>query len=73
MFLEAATATFSIKALLIPMALMGYAALSVLKQIMRFTLLATAASMVFWVPKTFVFAASIGKNSQEGTCLRAAA
>src|SRR5690606_8355815 len=70
---EAAIATFSIKAFEIPIALIGYAALSVLRQIILFTLLAIAASIVFCVPKTFVLVASMGKNSQEGTCFNAAA
>ena len=37
------------------------------------TLFAAAASITFLVPKTLVFVASKGKNSHDGTCLRAAA
>ena len=66
-------ATFSIKALEMPIALIGYAALSVLKQTTFFTPWAEAESMTFWVPKTLVFVASKGKNSQDGTCFNAAA
>src|SRR5699024_3439881 len=68
-----ATTTFSIIALDVPIALTGYAALSVDKQITFFTPSSTAAFNTFSVPKTFVFTASIGKNSQEGTCFKAAA
>ena len=63
-FLEAAIATFSIKAFEIPMALIGYAALSVLRQIIFLTPFAIAASIVFWVPNTFVLAASSGKQAR---------
>src|SRR5690606_32192628 len=70
---EAAIATFSIIALEIPIALIGYAALSVLKQITFFTPEVTAASITFCVPITLVCTACIGKNSQEGTCFKAAA
>ena len=43
----------------------------------RHTTFCTPSSMAAWstlsVPTTLVFTASIGKNSQEGTCLSAAA
>ena len=70
---DLATNTFSIIALEMPMALMGYTALSVLRQIMRFTPHCTAASVAFSVPRTLVFTASSGWNSQDGTCFNAAA
>src|SRR5687767_3744897 len=70
---EAATMTFSIMALEIPMALMGYTALSVLRHTSRLTPAAIAASMTFSVPMMLVLTASIGWNSQDGTCLSAAA
>ena len=65
--------TFSIIALLVPIALTGYAALSVERQITFFTPESIAAVSTLSVPKTFVFTASRGKNSQFGTCLSAAA
>jgi hypothetical protein len=71
--LALAIATFSISALDIPIALIGYAALSVLKQITFETLLLTADRITFYVPITLVYVASKGKNSQEGTCFNAAA
>jgi hypothetical protein len=71
--LDFATATLSSSAFDIPIALTGYAALSVDKQIIDFTPSAIATLRTFSVPKTLVFTASIGKNSQEGTCLSAAA
>ena len=64
---------FSIIAFEIPIALTGYAALSVERQIIFFTPAFIAAVNTFSVPRIFVFTASKGKNSQEGTCLRAAA
>lgn len=71
--LALARITFSIIALLIPMALMGYAALSVDKQTILFTPNCTAAVKTLFVPSTLVRTASMGKNSQEGTCFKAAA
>ena len=65
--------TFSIIALLIPMALMGYAALSVERQTTFFTPASMAAVNTLSVPSTLVRTASMGKNSQLGTCLSAAA
>ena len=56
-----------------PMALMGYAALSVDRQTMRRTPAPIAAVSTLSVPSTLVRTASMGKNSQEGTCLSAAA
>ena len=70
---DLATNTFSIIALEMPMALIGYTALSVLRQIMRLTPHWIAASVAFSVPMTLVLTASIGWNSHEGTCLSAAA
>jgi hypothetical protein len=58
--LDLATATFSIIALLIPIALIGYTALSVLRTTTLLTPLAVAASRTFCVPKIFVFKASMG-------------
>ncbi len=68
-----ATITFSIIAFEIPMALIGYTALSVLRHTTRFTPAATAASSTFSVPSTLVRTASIGWNSHDGTCFSAAA
>ena len=68
-----ATTTFSIIALLVPMAFMGYAALSVERHIAAFTPSSIAAVSTLSVPKTLVFTASKGKNSHEGTCFNAAA
>ena len=65
--------TFSIIALLIPIALIGYAALSVDKQTIFLTPAFIAAFNTLFVPSIFVLTASIGKNSQEGTCFNAAA
>ena len=56
-----------------PIALMGCTALSVPRQTTAATPLALAASMTLELPKTFVRTASSGKNSQDGTCLSAAA
>lgn len=56
----AATITFSIIALEMPMALIGYTALSVLRQTARLTPAATAASSTFSVPSTLVRTACIG-------------
>ena len=70
---DLATATFSIIALDIPMALTGYAALSVDRQTTFLTPASIAAFRTFSVPMTLVLIASIGKNSHEGTCLSAAA
>ena len=63
----------SIMALDFPMALMGYAALSVDRHTTRDTPSSIAACSTLSVPMTFVRTASMGKNSQEGTCLSAAA
>ena len=68
-----AMATFSSRALDMPMALIGYAALSVLRQITDFTPASIAAVSTLSVPITLVRMASMGKNSQEGTCFSAAA
>ena len=70
---DLATMTFSIIALDVPIAFTGYAALSVERQITFFTPASIAAVSTFSVPRTFVLTASIGKNSQEGTCFKAAA
>ena len=70
---ERATAIFSSIALVIPIALIGYAALSVDRQMTLFTPSSMAAVSTLSVPMTLVRTASIGKNSQEGTCLSAAA
>src|SRR5699024_45009 len=72
-FLDLATNTFSIIAFEMPIALIGYAALSVDKQITFFTFSLIALCKTFSVPKILVFTASIGKNSHEGTCFNAAA
>ena len=63
----------SIIALLMPIALMGYTALSVLKQTTDCTPAWSAARTTFSLPMTFVLTASMGKNSHEGTCFSAAA
>ena len=55
------------------MALMGYTALSVLRQTTDSTPARSAARMTLSLPPTLVCTACIGKNSQLGTCLRAAA
>jgi hypothetical protein len=55
------------------MALIGYTALSVLRQTTRFTPHSIAASSTFSVPSTLVRTACIGWNSHDGTCLSAAA
>src|SRR6516165_5578455 len=55
-----ATATFSISAFDIPIALIGYTALSVLNTITFFTPLAMAAFSVFSVPRMLVATASMG-------------
>ena len=68
-----ATTTFSIIAFDVPIALTGYAALSVERQTTFLTPASMAALRTFSVPKTLVLTASIGKNSQEGTCFKAAA
>lgn len=68
-----AWATFSINALLIPIALIGCTALSVLSTTTEPTPLRSAASMTLPLPRMLVRTASSGKNSQEGTCLSAAA
>ena len=56
-----------------PMALTGYAALSVPRQTSERTSLALQASTTLALPSTLVRTASSGKNSHEGTCLSAAA
>src|SRR5216683_2630749 len=73
MWRDDATMTFSIMAFEMPMALIGYTALSVLRQTRRFTPAATAAWITFSVPRMLVRTASIGWNSQDGTCFSAAA
>src|SRR5680860_1184037 len=66
-----ACATFSIMAFDMPMALTGYTALSVPRHTTLSTPFLFAASITFELPMTLVRTASIGKNSHEGTCLRA--
>ncbi len=73
MFRAKAWATFSISALDMPIALTGYAALSVPRHTTERTPLALLASITLALPSTLVRTASIGKNSQLGTCLSAAA
>ena len=70
---DLATKIFSIMALEVPIALTGYAALSVERQITFFTPASIAAVSTLSVPMQFVLTASSGKNSQLGTCLSAAA
>ena len=72
-FLAKDCATFSIRDLLMPIALIGYTALSVLKHTIPFTPYLTALPMTFELPVIFVATASIGKNSHDGTCFNAAA
>src|SRR4051812_47631372 len=57
---DLATMTFSISALVWPMALIGYTALSVLSTTTFSTRLATAALMTFSVPRILVLTASSG-------------
>ena len=64
---------FSISALDIPMAFTGYTALSVLRTMTLLTRDARAAFITFSAPRVLVWTASMGKNSQEGTCFSAAA
>src|SRR5574344_1089133 len=71
--LDFATITFSIIALDVPMAFIGYAALSVKIQMTFLTPASIAAVSTLSVPIIFVLTASIGKNSHDGTCFRAAA
>ena len=71
--LDLASIIFSIKALDIPIALIGLTDLSVLKKTIFLTLESFAASIIFSVPKILVFTASWGKNSHDGTCFKAAA
>ena len=73
LFRDFATATFSSMALVMPIALIGYAALSVDRQITHLTPASIAAVSTLSVPITLVCTASIGKNSQDGTCFSAAA
>jgi len=73
MILDLATITFSIKAFDIPIALIGYAALSVLRTTTFFTSYSCATVNKLSVPIILVFTASKGKNSQDGTCFNAAA
>ena len=68
-----AATIFSIMALLIPIALMGFTALSVLRATTRRTPAELAASQTFWEPTAFVWRASPGYCSQAGTCFSAAA
>src|ERR1035437_7361111 len=68
-----ATMHFSIRAFDMPIAFTGYTALSVLRTITLLTLEATAAFIAFSAPSVLVCIASIGKNSQDGTCFSAAA
>ena len=56
-----------------PIALIGRTALSVLRKTAERTSLRSHASITFALPNTFVRTASSGKNSHDGTCLRAAA
>lgn len=55
------------------MALIGYAALSVLRITTFLISYFSAEIKTLFVPKIFVFTASNGKNSHEGTCFSAAA
>ena len=64
---------FFINAIDVPIAFTGYTALSVLRTITLLTLEASAAFITFSVPRVFVCTASIGKNSHDGTCFKAAA
>ena len=57
---ERATITFSMIAFDMPMALMGYTALSVERQMTFLTPALMAASSTFSVPMTFVLTASMG-------------
>ena len=66
-------ATFSMYAFVMPMAEVGYTALSVERQTTFFTCFWMAARSRFSLPAILVFTASIGKLSQEGTCFIAAA
>ena len=68
-----AATTCSIIAFEMPIALIGYAALSVERQTIFLTPSSMAACRRLSVPSTLVRTASIGKNSQLGTCLSAAA
>ena len=71
--LDLATNTFSIIAFEIPIAFIGYAALSVDRHITFLTPYSIAAVSTLSVPNTLVLTASRGKNSQDGTCFNAAA
>ena len=73
LFRAKAWAVFSISALDMPMALIGYTALSVLRHTTLRTPAAEAASITLWLPWMLVFTACCGKNSHDGTCLSAAA
>jgi len=68
-----ALATRSIMALLRPIALIGYTALSVLRHTTDLTPHSWAARITLSLPCTFVAVACNGKNSHEGTCFSAAA
>ena len=67
------SANFSIKALVIPIALIGYTLLSVLNSVRFLTLLEIAASITFLLPIILVFMCSQVAFSPEGTCFKAAA
>ena len=73
LYLDLAMATDSSNDLDLPIALIGYAALSVDRQMTASTPSSIAAVKTLSVPMIFVLTASIGKNSQEGTCFKAAA
>src|SRR6266850_8012525 len=68
-----AWAVFSMRAFVMPMALIGYTALSVLRQTTDRTPQSAAASITFALPLILVRTACAGKNSQDGTCFSAAA
>ncbi len=68
-----ACAVFSMRALVMPIALIGYTALSVLRQTTDRTPASPAASITLALPTILVRTACAGKNSHDGTCLRAAA
>ena len=55
------------------MELIGYTALSVLRQTTDLTFASKDALSKFSLPEIFVATACIGKNSQVGTCFNAAA
>ena len=73
LFRACAWATFSMRALVMPIALTGWTALSVLRNTTAETPLRSHASTTLALPRTFVCTASSGKNSHDGTCFSAAA